>query len=103
MLPRVLEVPGPAHEHAFILTETAEQAAYLMGEREEMLAAELALSGANAWSKLQRTITSQISVDLVVDGTRQTLPMPAVINLRTHPRKRSTGGVRGGDAGVAPG
>jgi pepF/M3 family oligoendopeptidase len=84
VLPRVLEIPGPAHEHAFILTETAEQAAYLMGEREEMLSAELALSGANAWSKLQRTITSQISVDLVVDGTRQTLPMPAVINLRTH-------------------
>ncbi len=84
VLPRVLEVPGPAHEHAFILEETAEQAAYLMGEREEMLAAELDLSGANAWSKLQRTITSQISVDLVVDGTRQTLPMSAVINLRTH-------------------
>ncbi len=43
VLPRVLVVPGPAHEHTFILRETAEQAAYLMGEREEMLAAELNL------------------------------------------------------------
>ncbi len=84
-LPRALEKAGSARDHAFILKETAEQGAFLMSEPEEMLAAELNLSGANAWSKLQRTITSQISVELELDGKTQTLPMPGLINLRTHP------------------
>ena len=72
-------------DHAFILREIAEQAHYLMSEAEESLAAELSLSGARAWNKLQRTVTSQLSVDFELDGEVQKLPMPALINLRTHP------------------
>ena len=63
----------------------AEQSKYLMSEDEEGLAAELNLSGASAWSKLQRTVTSQISVDFELDGTMQKLSMPALINLHSHP------------------
>jgi len=54
-------------------------------EPEEMLAAELSLARANGWSKMQRTLTSQITVELALDGAPQKLPMPALINLRTHP------------------
>jgi pepF/M3 family oligoendopeptidase len=86
-LPRALEHAGAARNHAFILKEAAAQGAYLMDDKEEMLAAELALSGAQAWSKLQRTVTSQITVEIQLDGAAQRLPMPALINLRSHPEE----------------
>lgn len=74
-----------AQAHAFTLRETAEQARYLMSEAEESLAAELALSGATAWRKLHRTVTSQLTAAVEVDGQVQALPITAVINLRSHP------------------
>lgn len=83
-LPRITAQPGPAQAHAFYLRETAEQSRYLMSEAEESLAAELSLSGANAWSKLQGTITSQLTVDFARDGKVEKLPMPALINLMQH-------------------
>lgn len=83
-LPRLAAQPGPAQAHAFYLRETAEQSRYLMSEAEESLAAELNLSGANAWSKLQGTITSQLTVDFARDGKAEKLPMPALINLMQH-------------------
>ncbi|MCS6848859.1 MAG: M3 family oligoendopeptidase [Anaerolineae bacterium] len=83
-LPRVTAQPGPAQAHAFYLRETAEQSRYLMSEAEESLAAELSLSGANAWSKLQGTITSQLTVDFARDGKVEKLPMPALINIMQH-------------------
>ena len=83
VLPMVLQQGGTASEHAFMLQETAEQSQYLMSEAEEVLAAELDLSGANAWGKLQGTITSQLSVDVELYGELQSLPSPALINLRT--------------------
>jgi pepF/M3 family oligoendopeptidase len=73
-----------AKAHAFNLKEAAEQSKYLMSQPEEGLAAELTLSGARAWGKLQRTVTSQISVDFEIDGKTEKLPMPALLNLRTH-------------------
>jgi pepF/M3 family oligoendopeptidase len=80
-----LEYSAPAKAHAFMLKEAAEQSKYLMSEAEESLAAELNLSGGNAWDKLQGTVTSQLSVDFELDGETQKLPMPALINLRSHP------------------
>jgi pepF/M3 family oligoendopeptidase len=74
-----------AKEHEFMLREAAEQSKYLMSEPEEALAAELSLSGGNAFGKLQGTVTSQLSVDFELDGQVQKLPMPALINLRSHP------------------
>ena len=74
-----------AAAHAFMLREAAEQSQYLMSEPEEALAAELSLSGGNAFGKLQGTVTSQLAVDFELDGKSQKLPMPALINLRSHP------------------
>jgi pepF/M3 family oligoendopeptidase len=74
-----------AKAHEFALLESAEQAKYLMSEPEEALAAELTLSGGNAFGKLQGTVTSQMAVDFELDGQTQKLPMPALINLRSHP------------------
>ena len=74
-----------AKAHGFALNEAAEQSKYLMSEAEEILAAELTLSGGNAFGKLQGTVTSQLSVDFELDGKTQKMPMPALINLRSHP------------------
>src|SRR5690606_29389884 len=57
-----------AKAHEFILLEAAEQSKYLMSETEETLAAELTLSGGNAFGKLQGTVTSQMTVDFELDG-----------------------------------
>lgn len=85
----VLDVAIQHHEiastHAFSLKEIAEQSKYMMSEAEEGLAAELSVSGASAWAKLQGTITSQLTVDFELDGKIQKLPMPALINLHSHP------------------
>ncbi|MBI5825250.1 MAG: M3 family oligoendopeptidase [Chloroflexi bacterium] len=74
-----------AKSHEFSLNEAAEQSKYLMSEAEEILAAELTLSGGNAFGKLQGTVTSQLTVDFELDGKTQKMPMPALINLRSHP------------------
>lgn len=84
-LPEVLEIPSAAREHAFFVHEIAEQSQYLMSEAEESLAAELNLSGARAWSKLQQVVTSQQTAEITLDGKTQTLPITAIINLRSHP------------------
>ncbi len=84
-LPEVLALGNSAGEHAFPVTEIAEQSQYLMSEKEETLASELGLAGASAWTKLQGTVTSQKSVDFDLDGEIQALPMPALINLHSHP------------------
>jgi oligoendopeptidase F len=92
-LPASVELNKVAAAHGFYLKEAAEQSKYLMSGAEESLASELGLSGANAWGKLQGTVTSQLSVDFKLDGKIQKLPMPALINLRSHPdeatRKRA--------------
>ncbi|MBI5945025.1 MAG: M3 family oligoendopeptidase [Chloroflexi bacterium] len=74
-----------AKAHEFTLNEAVEQSKYMMSEAEEILAAELTLSGGNAFGKLQGTLTSQLSVDFELDGKTEKLPMPALINLRSHP------------------
>jgi oligoendopeptidase F len=84
-LDKLIELPGTIQDHAFYLKEMHTQSQYLMSPAEEDLAAELTLSGANAWGKLHNTTTSQLSVDFVLDGKKQKMPMPALINLRNHP------------------
>jgi oligoendopeptidase F len=84
-LPEVLPLNKTVNAHSFYVKEAAEQSKYLMSSPEEALASELSLSGANAWGKLQGTVTSQLSVDFELDGKVQKLPMPALINLRSHP------------------
>ncbi len=84
VLEKVIAANPSASAHAFTLRDTAEQSKYMMTEPEETLAAELGLSGTNAWSKLQGTVTSQLTVDFELDGKTQKLPMPALINLHSH-------------------
>ncbi|GJQ52536.1 MAG: oligoendopeptidase F [Anaerolineaceae bacterium] len=82
---KAAKMNASAKSHEFALLETAEQSRYLMSPAEETLAADLTLSGGNAFGKLQGTITSQMTVDFELNGKIQKMPMPALINLRSHP------------------
>jgi len=82
---QALALEGPAHKHAFQLREMAEQSRYLLSTDEETLAAELSLSGASAWQKLQSVVTTQVKVPLERDGRVQDLPMSVILSLRTAP------------------
>ena len=87
VLEKIIQANPSAQAHAFSLRDTAEQSKYMMSEAEEALTAELSLSGASAWGKLQGTVTSQLTVDFELDGKIQKLPMPALINLHSHPEE----------------
>ena len=83
-LPQVLAQGDPAKAHAFFLKETVEQSRYMMSEAEESLAAELELSGGNAWSKLQGTVCSQLTVNFELDGGVRKMPITELQNLKYH-------------------
>jgi len=85
VLDEIIAANKSAQTHAFSLRDAAKQSKFMMSDAEEELAAELNLSGASAWGKLQGTITSQLSVDFELDGQVKKLPMPALINLHSHP------------------
>ncbi len=71
--------------HAFAVREAAEQSKYLMPQELEELAAELSLSSTTLWSNLQGVVTSQLTTEFELDGEVKTLPLPALINLHSHP------------------
>ena len=85
LLPQALAQGGVAQAHGFYLRETAEQSRFLMTDAEESLAADLELSGSNAWAKMQGTVCSQITVDFELEGKKQKFPITALQNLNTHP------------------
>lgn len=75
-----------AKEHEFILRRDKIDAAHLMSQFEEDLAAELTLSGGSAWGDLQSQVSSQIMVTFEkTDGDTVTLPMSDVRNLANDP------------------
>lgn len=74
-----------ARAHAYWLQRSRIAAQHMMSPAEESLAAEMSLTGSNAWSKLYGNLTSQIMVDVELRGERQTMPMSVVRNLAFDP------------------
>lgn len=83
-LPEVISQSEIAQAHSLHLQETAEQSRYLMSDAEESLAAELALSGINAWSKLHGMIWSQLKAPFEQGEKIEELPMPMIQNLALY-------------------
>jgi pepF/M3 family oligoendopeptidase len=84
-IPQIVASDETARLHTFFLQETARQSQYLMSPELEDLAAELTLSGANAWNKMRSLIISQVGVEFELDGQVKNLSLPALINLHSHP------------------
>ncbi|WP_337844154.1 M3 family oligoendopeptidase [Thermus sp.] len=78
-----LEDPEEAGPYRILVEEARLQALHLMPEGEETLAAELSLSGREAWGKLHESLTSQITAQ--VDG--EELPITQVRNLYFRPEE----------------
>jgi len=72
-------------EHAFFLRDTAQQSQFLMTEELEGLAAEMTVDGANAFAKLQGTVTSQLQVPWETDGETALTPITVIRNLSFDP------------------
>jgi pepF/M3 family oligoendopeptidase len=78
-----LKDPEEAGPYRLLVEEAKEEALHMMAEGEEVLAAELSLSGRRAWDKLHESLTSQITAS--VDG--EEMPMAKVRNLYFHPEE----------------
>ncbi|MFN3369434.1 MAG: M3 family metallopeptidase, partial [Thermus sp.] len=78
-----LQDPEEAGPYRLLVEEAREEALHMMPEGEEVLAAELSLSGRQAWSKLHENLTSQITA--VVDG--EEMPITKVRNLYFRPEE----------------
>jgi pepF/M3 family oligoendopeptidase len=75
-----------ASEHAWPLRKAARRSAHQMSEPEEILAAELRLSGSTAWSRLYDDVTSTIRHPVrFPDGREEVLPIFAIRGLATNP------------------
>ncbi len=72
-------------DHVGPLRRLARRVEHQMSEPEEHLAAELSLTGASAWGRLQADVTSQLTAEVDLPDGRATLPMPAVRGLATDP------------------
>jgi len=84
ILPQVIRNDQTNQEHAFYLQESVDQSRFMMSDGEESLAGELSLSGMRAWEKLQGTITSQLKVELEIDGIIEIHPLPTLQNIRRY-------------------
>ncbi|KAA3665326.1 MAG: oligoendopeptidase F [Chloroflexi bacterium] len=80
----LVEKTAVAADHAFVLRRAQKQALHLMSPIEESLAAELKLTGGSSWTRMFSTFTSQLTVDVELDGEVQSLPLTAVQNLYYH-------------------
>ncbi len=70
-----------AAKHAYMLRLAKENAQHIMPPQEEVLAEELTLTGASAWSKLYMVVSSQLMANITIDGKTQSLPMSVIRNL----------------------
>lgn len=77
-----------AAAHAFTLEESARQSRFLMSDAEESLAAELSLSGANAWTKLHGVVISQLKAQMEVDGEEKELPLSLLNTYLSDPDEK---------------
>ncbi|TAH60214.1 MAG: M3 family oligoendopeptidase [Gottschalkiaceae bacterium] len=68
-------------EHSFIIKEAANNAKYLLDEKEEMIISKMKNTGSTAWTNLQNMITSTLLVDVQLNGEEKKLPLPAVRNM----------------------
>ena len=75
----------PRPQHEFALRKAADGAELQMSEEEESLAGELAPSGSLAWQRLHGEVSSQLTVELRIDGASERVPMAFARGLATHP------------------
>ncbi len=84
---KLIQYSQVAREHTYALYRAKEQAEHLMSQAEESLAAELNVSDGTAWARLHGNVTSQLTLQMEIDGQSKELPMSAIRNL-AYDKKR---------------
>ena len=79
----LVERSGAAAEHAFPVLRAAERSMHQMSEAEESLAADLALTGSIAWSRLYRELSSSITASVHLPSGVEVLPITKIRALAT--------------------
>ncbi|HEY3142673.1 MAG TPA: M3 family oligoendopeptidase [Acidimicrobiales bacterium] len=83
---QLVESSAAANDHAWPLRKAGRRATHQMSEPEEVLAAELGLTGSTAWSRLYEDVSAGITAPVQFpDGTEKALPIFAVRGLATNP------------------
>jgi pepF/M3 family oligoendopeptidase len=67
--------------HAFFIREAAKKSRYLLSDKEETVIARMKNTGSSAWSKLQERITSNLLVDINLEGEDRKLPLSVIRNM----------------------
>ncbi|KZL91690.1 M3 family oligoendopeptidase [Clostridium magnum] len=68
-------------EHSFFLNEIKESSKYYLSDKEEAVIAKMKNTGSNAWSKLRDLLTSNLRVDIELDGKLEKLPLTVIRNM----------------------
>ena len=68
-----------------MLEKARKGALHLMSPQQEDLAAELQLTGSSSWERMFNNYTSQLLVEIELDGEEKTLPLAAAQNLSFNP------------------
>lgn len=68
-------------EHQFYINDIIEKSTYLLSGKEEAIIAKMRNTGSNAWSKLKDMLTSNLKVDIELDGQNKQLPLSVIRNM----------------------
>jgi pepF/M3 family oligoendopeptidase len=74
-------------EHSFYLKEQVTQNKYALNEEEEVIISRMRNTGSNAWSKLQDLITSNLLIDIDINGEKESLPLSVIRSMAFDERK----------------
>lgn len=80
-LSSVIESSELLKEHSFFLNEIKESSKYYLSDKEEAAIAKMKNTGSSAWSKLRDLLTSNLSVDIELDGKVKKLPLTVIRNM----------------------
>lgn len=80
-LDSIIESSKLLKEHSFFLNEVKESSKYYLSDKEEAVIAKMKNTGSSAWSKLRDLLTSNLSVDMELDGKVKKLPLTVIRNM----------------------
>jgi pepF/M3 family oligoendopeptidase len=80
-LDQIIESSNELKNYAFYLDQIKLRSKYMLSEKEEVAIAKMSVTGSTAWSNLQNMLSSTLMVDVVLDGEKKSMPLPAVRNL----------------------
>lgn len=80
-LEQTIESSSQLKEYAFYLEQIKLRSKYMLTEKEEVAISKLTTTGSTAWSNLQNKLSSTLMVDVLLDGEKKSLPLPALRNL----------------------